>query len=125
MKHIIALCMLMISSYVSVTYAQSNAKRDWQKIQDSSVLHEGTFKGYARVYIVDFDDNSYSYAPNYTDDIFGYPVYKRSNGSYYIRYKGTKYTLNVLDDPIPLTRYSSLQWRFRSNYFIEEIPTSW
>lgn len=125
MKNFITLCMLMLCCSFGVTYAQSNAKRDWQKVQDSSVLHEGTFKGYARVYIVDFGNNSYSYAPDYTDEIAGYPVYRRSNGSYYIRYKGNKYTLAELDEPVPISGYSSLEWKFRSNYFIEEIPRSW
>ena len=108
-----------------MTYAQSNAKRDWQKIKDSSAVNEGTFKGYATVYIVDFDSNSYSYAPDYTDEIAGYPVYRRSNGSYYIRYNGNKYTLTELYEPIPISGYTSLGWKFRSNYYIEEIPRSW
>lgn len=128
MKRIIlSTFVLLFCASVGVANAQNNSRRQWQKVKDSSVLHEGTFKGYATVYIVDFDENSYYRAPDYTEDLAGYPVYRRSNGSYYIRYNDTKYTLTELEDPIPLTESGSyaLRWKFRSNYFIEEIPSSW
>lgn len=120
-------CAILVCSacIVGLTGCGPNGKRDRQKLLDSSFLHQGTFKGYATVYVLDFINETYYPDKPYTEELHGYPVYEKLDGSYYIRYKGEKIILQRLDEEYKINYFLTLKWMLDYSHYIEDIPEHW
>lgn len=119
---ILIMCVVFILGLCS---CGQNGKRDRRYLIDSSIFHVGTLKGYASVYEIDFLNDTYRRDDAYTDEIPGYPVYKKMNGDYYIRYKGQDVLLQRATNEYKLGKYISLKWMLDYNHYIEDIPRQW
>lgn len=124
LKMLCAIVLYVVCS-VGLTGCGPNSKRDRQKLSDASVLHQGTFKGYATVYVVDFINETYYRDEPYTEELEGYPVYQKLDGDYYIRYKGEKIILQRLDEEYKINYFLTLKWMLDYSHYIEDIPEHW
>ena len=94
------------------------------RINQDNLLHSGKLRGYAVVYIPDFDNETFIRDNNSSESI-GFPVYEKE-GNYTIEYRDEEYNLNKLEEPVllPGTDLSYLKYEFGDGYYIEKIPTS-
>lgn len=95
-----------------------DVRKTWDASPISNITHGGTFIGYARVYTIDWVENTSSRSSE------KYRVYKKSNGEYIIDYKGEICILQKADKPFGQGTYA-LKWMIDYKHYIEDIPTSY
>ena len=96
------------------------------RINSDNLLHSGRLRGYAEVYIQDYEKEC-SYYDNNTEEEIDFPVYEK-DGSFTIEYRGTEYTLRKLETPELLlgTDFSYANYSFKDGiHFIIDIPKSY
>ena len=96
------------------------------RIRSDNLLHDGRLRGYAEVYIQDYERGC-SYYDNNTEEEINFPVYEKDD-CFTIEYRGTEYTLRKLDTPELLlgTDFSYANYSFKDGvHFIMDIPSSY
>ncbi len=89
-------------------------------------FHDGKLKGYTIVYVQDYE-NGVAYREE-SDDVMGFSVFEKEDGSYTIEYQGDEFSLKKLDEPERLlgTDYINLHYSFGDGkHFVQDIPTSY